>query len=503
MPTIEQIAKKQRQFLVTKAEQDRDNLLAAIESLEQRILALARQRLETDDTEKLKGPKVNLKMAQKLHEDLVREFKKKYGEAVDSTMDGYAGIAAMIRDTWGELGTTIRYTGIDRDMMDSLRTNYYDEFTRFGADAQQKMARAMYDAVAGQSGFQVLEAAISAALTGKLSKNGRPMSTYAKTFAQDATMNFHNAVTLKKAADAGIDQFLYYGNLMLTSRPFCIERAGKKFTREQIDSWTFKWQGKSGPAMTHRGGYNCRHHWMPVHPDWDQAPTKKEKPMTSIGRMGNCVIGKQAQAAVAPKLPITVASPVSDSFKAKVQSVVDRMPPKVVDAISKSGNQIVLSERLTDSMPHLKGVVPRGWVGDDTWDCAEGLYDESRKRVVLSETSKAIGRDEFVISPRHRYTVSHECGHALDKSVAGYYSQDDDFIDAWQEDIANMPSVPKKWLNYFTINVDDHSARVESFAEAFAAIMNEGTAAEPGTIYETFARRFPNVVKHVRENFFT
>lgn len=290
MATVDQIAKQQRKALADRIAADRAALEEAIAALETRIIALARKRLETDDAEKLLGPKVNLKMAQKLHEDLVKEFKTKYDKEVRKVVDGYDEIAASIRDQWAELGTAIRYTALDREMMDTLATSYYDEFKKFGTDAEKKMTRAMYDAVAGQSGFSVLESAISAALTGKLAKNGRPMSTYAKTFAQDATMNFHNAVTLKKAADAGIEQFLYYGNLMATSRPFCIERAGKKYTREEIESWTFSWQGKSGPAMTHRGGYNCRHHWMPLSPDWTRAKgEKKPKPMTAVGRMGRCV----------------------------------------------------------------------------------------------------------------------------------------------------------------------------------------------------------------------
>ncbi len=51
------------------------------------------------------------------------------------------------------------------------------------------------------------------------------------------------------------------------SRAFCIARHGRVFTREEIQSWTHDWKGKSGPALTHCGGYNCRHHWDWLHPD--------------------------------------------------------------------------------------------------------------------------------------------------------------------------------------------------------------------------------------------
>ena len=291
--TLESVAKRQKSFLLTSVQEDRKNLFTAISDLEERIVRMAEKRLEVDGNDQLLGPKVNLKQAQSIHEDLVREFEKRFGPVARKVTDGYEEIASEIRNSWKELDIAVKYTGLDRDMMDTLRTSYYDEFMKFGQAAQKTMIRAMYDAVAGQSGFAVLADAISAALTGKRAKNGRPMSTYAKMFAHDATMNFHNSVTMKKASDAGIDTFLYYGNLMATSRPFCIERAGKKYTKAEIDGWTFKWKGKSGPAMTHRGGYNCRHHWMPYRKEWDSAlekETKSQKPMAAVGRMGKCVM---------------------------------------------------------------------------------------------------------------------------------------------------------------------------------------------------------------------
>jgi hypothetical protein len=285
---IDAIAKAQKSFLLTSIQADRQNLLLSIKGLEERIIALAQKRLEVDGADKLLGPKVNLKMAQKLHQDLIKEFDKRYGAAARSVVDGYEAVAKNIRKSWSDLNVAVKYTAVDQDMMETLKTSYYDEFKKFGLDAQNKMVRAMYDAVAGQSGFAVLADAISAALTGQRAKNGRPMSTYAKMFAHDATMNFHNAVTLKKADDAGIKNFLYYGNLMDTSRPFCIERAGKKFTKSKIESWTFPWAGKSGPAMTHRGGYNCRHHWMPVRPEWVGKEPRMD-PMRIVGRMLGCI----------------------------------------------------------------------------------------------------------------------------------------------------------------------------------------------------------------------
>ncbi len=44
---------------------------------------------------------------------------------------------------------------------------------------------------------------------------------------------------------------------------------GKVFTLEQIQQLNqLNWQGKSGDLFTSRGGFNCRHHWQPVKPEW-------------------------------------------------------------------------------------------------------------------------------------------------------------------------------------------------------------------------------------------
>ncbi len=88
-------------------------------------------------------------------------------------------------------------------------------------------------------------------------------------FIRNAQMNYYQSTHIRKAELAGLDEFLYYGNIMATSRAWCIVRAGKVFTREQINAWSGdSWKGKSCAPMICRGGYNCRHHWRPVKKQW-------------------------------------------------------------------------------------------------------------------------------------------------------------------------------------------------------------------------------------------
>ena len=50
---------------------------------------------------------------------------------------------------------------------------------------------------------------------------------------------------------------------------FCHDNLGHVYNRAEIATMdNMSWHGKSGPPMTSCGGYNCRHHWQAVDPEW-------------------------------------------------------------------------------------------------------------------------------------------------------------------------------------------------------------------------------------------
>lgn len=76
-----------------------------------------------------------------------------------------------------------------------------------------------------------------------------------------ALSGFSRTVNLSKADDLGIELFLYAGPDDGVTRPFCQERVGQIFTREEIESWD---NDQGLPADVYLGGYNCRHRLDPV-----------------------------------------------------------------------------------------------------------------------------------------------------------------------------------------------------------------------------------------------
>jgi hypothetical protein len=101
---------------------------------------------------------------------------------------------------------------------------------------------------------------------------GNNLRRYASQIAHDSVMQFHGQFTVAKAKDAGLTHFRYTGTLVRDSRPFCRNMLNKTLTENEIrDIWNNQgWQGKStGDPFIVRGGYRCRHTWIPTNPDWD------------------------------------------------------------------------------------------------------------------------------------------------------------------------------------------------------------------------------------------
>lgn len=95
---------------------------------------------------------------------------------------------------------------------------------------------------------------------------GNNMRRYATQMANDSLAQYSASITKATANEAGVTKFQYYGDVIRDSREFCRNNVGKTFTEEEINSkWQGSWAGKApGDPFIVRGGYNCRHHWLPI-----------------------------------------------------------------------------------------------------------------------------------------------------------------------------------------------------------------------------------------------
>ncbi len=108
---------------------------------------------------------------------------------------------------------------------------------------------------------------------------GENMKRYAGQILNDSLRDFDATVNFNKSQDAGLTYVKYNGDVIPTTRDHCRnvingvydKRAGGLFTIEEVEEiWNSQnWKGKKqGNPLLVRGGYNCRHHWSYVNPDW-------------------------------------------------------------------------------------------------------------------------------------------------------------------------------------------------------------------------------------------
>ena len=108
---------------------------------------------------------------------------------------------------------------------------------------------------------------------------GENMKRYAGQILNDSLRDFDATLNFNKANDAGLTHVKYYGDIIPTTRSHCrnminrvYDRSGKGiYTIDDITRiWNDNdWSGKrSGTPMVNRGGYNCRHQFSYVNPDW-------------------------------------------------------------------------------------------------------------------------------------------------------------------------------------------------------------------------------------------
>ena len=107
---------------------------------------------------------------------------------------------------------------------------------------------------------------------------GNNMKKYASQIAHDSLMQFDGQFTKYKAQEAGLTQFKYVGTNITTTREFCRRQLDKVFTEEEArEVWSQSWKGKSGgDPFIDRGGYRCRHSFIPYDTAWDEPETSKQ-----------------------------------------------------------------------------------------------------------------------------------------------------------------------------------------------------------------------------------
>jgi len=205
---------------------------------------------------------------------LVKNLKQQYYTQFKDVSNNFTRILSdkVYQNTL--VGT--EFTVLEKELRESINGIY--------ANSKDPAVKRLVDYVKRNRDNPALKSRVDIAIKQLQSKYARTrvgenMKRYAGQILNDSLRDFDATLNFNKANDAGLTHVKYYGDIIPTTRSHCrnmingvYDRSGKGiYTIADItriwnsNSWSGK---KSGTPMVNRGGYNCRHQFSYVNPDW-------------------------------------------------------------------------------------------------------------------------------------------------------------------------------------------------------------------------------------------
>jgi len=248
-------------FLEQLADSHEAQIKKTLENLEADIISGISKATNDDNI-------LTTKISIDLRKDLKR-YMEQYRIDTDTLVRDYDQIVNSFMEEFGQLNIPDKFKSLTEVDLLTINQLKFQSFSGFEEIANRYLteisANVYQNAIAGKP-FNEMVKDIRGLITGDVDRRGRSMSTYASQIAHDSVMQFDGQFTVFKAKEAGLDKYKYTGTLVRDSRDHCKIHVGKTYTEERIrEIWQGSWAGKSeGDAFIVRGGYRCRHTWIPV-----------------------------------------------------------------------------------------------------------------------------------------------------------------------------------------------------------------------------------------------
>jgi len=227
-----------------------------------------------------------------LRKDL-KQYMEQYRIDTDTLVRDYDQIVNSFMEEFGQLNIPDKFKSLTEVDLLTINQLKFQSFSGFEEIANRYLteisANVYQNAIAGKP-FNEMVKDIRGLITGDVDRRGRSMSTYASQIAHDSVMQFDGQFTVFKAKEAGLDKYKYTGTLVRDSRDHCRLHIGKTYTEDRIrEIWQGSWAGKSeGDPFIVRGGYRCRHTWIPVvELEEDVIPEEEETPTSIFGKVSD------------------------------------------------------------------------------------------------------------------------------------------------------------------------------------------------------------------------
>ena len=299
------------------------SLVATLDRIEREVVSLA-GRLPTQD-----GKLIELQSAIAIRPRIKFILEREYLDWSDTVVrEGFNKQAKRIEKAFKRIGNIPvefqELTKGDLALVQNLKQQYFTQFKDVSNTFTRRLSEKVYQNTLVGSDFATLEKELRQTINGiyassddpeiqrlvnfvnenkyKKSKQaevdksiqtlqskfardraGENMKRYAGQILNDSLRDFDATLNFNKSQDAGLTFVKYYGDVIPTTRDICrniingVIKAKRKdglFTVDEVRRiWASRsWSGKkSGDPLVVRGGYNCRHQWSYVNPDWYDA----------------------------------------------------------------------------------------------------------------------------------------------------------------------------------------------------------------------------------------
>ena len=233
-------------------------------------------------------------------------------------------------------------------------------------------------------------------------RTGENMRRYAGQILNDSLRDFDATLNLNKAKDAGLKFVKYYGDVIGTTRDLCRrmingelnKRESGIFSIDEIkEIWRNRsWSGKkSGNPLTVRGGYNCRHQFSYVNPDWYEEDGDEKQILTPAKE----TIKEEKRS----KVPgVAIGSLLTRGSDKVRKAYEDDFNAQLTDQQKIIVNKYGKPERIINGK--------RGYYRDTTKELSAELNAIDKVKFSRGLTSSQKGVRSFVIA--------HEYGHHID-----------------------------------------------------------------------------------------
>lgn len=213
---------------------------------------------------RLTSDAASLRKAINTRRDIAKEFGK-YNVSVRTATD-FSPVLKEIDLIFKEAGISKAIGPSDESIVRIMSSDSTAQMAGLSDQYAAQVSSKVYTSVLAGDEIDDLTLGVRQLLIGGTDKAGRPMVNHAKTISTTGYREVDSTIMKQKAEEFEIIEFKYSGSLIKDSRKWCQDHVGKIYTLEEIQNWESKsWKGKkSGDPFVTRGGWNCRHRWIPV-----------------------------------------------------------------------------------------------------------------------------------------------------------------------------------------------------------------------------------------------